>query len=54
MAAILYKSVTALSRLFFCPIFFKFAHDVAYIRGVFAIENQQDRLITSGDREYFV
>ena len=27
------------------PIFFKFAHDVAYIMGLFAIENQQDREI---------
>ena len=28
-------------------IFFKFAHDVAYIEGLFAIENQQDREISS-------
>ena len=28
-------------------IFFKFAHDVAYILGLFAIENQQDRKISS-------
>ena len=31
----------------FDPIFFKFAHDVAYISALFAIENQQDRRVTS-------
>ena len=31
----------------FALIFFKFAHDVAYILALFAIENQQDREISS-------
>ena len=38
----------------FGPIFSKFGHKVLWYMPVFATENQQDRLITSGDREYFV
>ena len=32
----------------FGPIYFKLIHDVAYRYPVFAIENQQNRLVTSG------
>ena len=40
--------IGALSSLFnFALIFFKFAHDVAYIMRLFAFENQQEREVMS-------
>ena len=35
----------------FGPIFFKFGHKVLWCMPMFAIENQQDRSVTSGDRK---
>ena len=35
----------------FGPIFFKFGHKALQRMAMFAIENQQDRMITSGVRE---
>ena len=35
----------------FDPIFFKFEHKVVWYMPVFAIENRQDQLINSGDKE---